>query len=65
MKYAEYVALAYAVFVLVLLWDFIAPRLQLRQYLRQARKQIQRRQHAAHPGITPTPSATLSEKGAK
>jgi len=62
MKYVEYVALAYGVFVLVLLWDFIAPRLQLRQYLRQARKHMQRNQRAAGSAITP---ATLSEKLAK
>jgi len=63
MNYVEYVALAYGVFVLVLLWDFITPRWQLRQYLRQARKQIQRSQRvAANTSLNP---ATLSEKLAK
>jgi len=61
MKYVEYVALAYGVFALVLLWDFIAPRLQLRQYLRQARKHMQRSQR----GVAPLNPATLSEKLAK
>jgi len=64
MKYVEYVALAYGVFALVLLWDFIAPRLQLRQYLRQARKHMQRSQRVATPNAPLNP-ATLSEKLAK
>ena len=37
MSYAGYVIAAYAVFAAVLAWDFIAPRLQLRQQLRAAR----------------------------
>jgi len=37
MSYENYVIAAYCVFAVVLLWDFIAPRLQLRQQLRAAR----------------------------
>ncbi|MCD9086771.1 heme exporter protein CcmD [Stenotrophomonas sp. SY1] len=50
MSYFKYVALAYAVFFIVLAWDFIVPRLQLRQQLREARNRIARvnRSVAAH-----------------
>jgi len=64
MNYVEYVALAYGVFALVLLWDFIVPRLQFRQYLRQVRKQMQRSQRVAAASTSLNP-ATLSEKLAK
>ena len=37
MSYQGYVFAAYGVFVVVLLWDFVAPQLQLRQQLRAAR----------------------------
>ena len=37
MSYRDYVIAAYAVFVVVMLWDCIAPRLQLRAALRAAR----------------------------
>jgi len=37
MSYREYVIAAYAVFVLVLLWDFVVPQLQIRAALRAAR----------------------------
>lgn len=42
MNYVQYVAAAYAVFVIVLAWDFIIPRLQLRQELREARRRLDR-----------------------
>jgi heme exporter protein D len=42
MTYFKYVALAYAVFFIVLAWDFIVPRLQIRQQLREARARISR-----------------------
>ena len=42
MTYFKYVALAYAVFFIVLAWDFIVPRLQIRQQLREARARINR-----------------------
>jgi heme exporter protein D len=35
MSYAGYVAAAYAVFVIVLLWDLIAPLLRIRRTLRK------------------------------
>jgi len=37
MSYFEYVVAAYAVFAMVLAWDFVAPKLQLRQQLRAAK----------------------------
>ena len=42
MTYFKYVALAYAVFFIVLAWDFIVPRLQIRQQNRDARARINR-----------------------
>ncbi|MGE8233006.1 MAG: heme exporter protein CcmD [Stenotrophomonas sp.] len=42
MTYFKYVALAYAVFFVVLAWDFIVPRLQIRQQLREARARLTR-----------------------
>lgn len=49
MNYLPYVIGAYAVFAVVLLWDFIAPRLQIRRELRAARLRAAResRQQAA------------------
>ena len=47
MTYAGYVAAAYAVFGLVLAWDFIAPRLQIRRQLREVRNRLARAQRAA------------------
>ncbi|MEO6154307.1 MAG: heme exporter protein CcmD, partial [Thermomonas sp.] len=37
MSYRDYVFAAYAVFAVVLLWDFIVPKLQLRAALRAAK----------------------------
>ncbi|MGO1072760.1 heme exporter protein CcmD [Lysobacter sp. CA199] len=42
MEYRNYVIAAYAVFVLVLGWDFIASRLQIRRELRNARMRATR-----------------------
>ena len=42
MTYLEYVIGAYAVFALVLAWDFLAPRLQVRRELRAARQRAAR-----------------------
>ena len=42
MTYFKYVALAYAVFFIVLAWDFIVPRLQIRQQMREARARSKR-----------------------
>jgi heme exporter protein D len=46
-SYLPYVIGAYAVFVLVLLWDFLAPRLQLRRELRAVRLRAQRERKTA------------------
>ena len=37
MTYQGYVTAAYSVFAIVMAWDFLAPRLQLRLQLRSAR----------------------------
>ncbi len=49
MNYLAYVIAAYAVFVIVLLWDVLAARWQVRRALRQAaaRRQRQRTRAAA------------------
>lgn len=47
MNYIGYVAAAYAVFALVLAWDFLVPRLRIRQTLRRLRLQQQR--HRSDP----------------
>ena len=42
MSYLPYVIAAYAVFVLVLAWDYLVPRLQLGRELRAARRRVAR-----------------------
>ncbi|KAF1727074.1 MULTISPECIES: heme exporter protein CcmD [Pseudoxanthomonas] len=42
MSYLEYVIGAYAVFAIVLGWDFLAPRLQVRRELRAVRQRVAR-----------------------
>ena len=42
MSYREYVVAAYAVFAAFLLWDWLAPRLQLRAALRAAKARASR-----------------------
>ena len=37
MSYRDYVIAAYAIFVVVLLWDWLAPKMQLRAALRAVR----------------------------
>jgi len=56
-SYQGYVIAAYAVFAVVMLWDLVAPRLELRRQLRAARLRIARREAAAS---APDPSAPLS-----
>ena len=55
MTYLPYVIAAYVVFAVVLGWDFISPRWQVRQQLRAAKLRGARRGNAA-----PDPSAPLS-----
>jgi heme exporter protein D len=53
MTYFQYVALAYAVFFVVLAWDFAIPRLQVRRQLRDVRNRLaraSRNAQAAAPG---------------
>lgn len=47
MSYQGYVTAAYLVFVVVLAWDFVAPRLQVRQVRRAARLRAARQAQAA------------------
>jgi len=42
MTYFQYVALAYAMFFVVLAWDFAVPRLQVRRQLREVRNRLAR-----------------------
>ncbi|HSD17120.1 MAG TPA: heme exporter protein CcmD [Thermomonas sp.] len=42
MSYREYVIAAYAIFVVVMLWDWLAPKLQLRAALRAVRLRASR-----------------------
>jgi heme exporter protein D len=56
--YLPYVIAAYVVFAVVLAWDYLVPRLQLRRELRAARLRA-----ARQPGRTPprpAPGAPLS-----
>ncbi|KAF1693715.1 heme exporter protein CcmD [Pseudoxanthomonas koreensis] len=57
MSYLPYVIGAYAVFALVMLWDFLAPRLQLRRELRAARLRAARERK---PAGKPDPAVELS-----
>ena len=56
MSYQGYVVAAYAVFAVVMLWDLVAPHLELRRQLRAARLRAARRTAAAS---APDPSAPL------
>ena len=47
MSYQSYVIAAYAVFVALLAWDFIAPRMQVSRQLRAARLLAARRRAPA------------------
>ena len=49
MSYMPYVIGAFAVFALVLLWDFLAPRLQIRRELRAARLRKTRESKSSPP----------------
>lgn len=42
MSYRDYVIAAYAVFAIVLLWDYLMPKLQLRAALRAVRLRVAR-----------------------
>ena len=56
MSYLPYVIAAYCVFAIVLGWDYVAPRLQVRAQLRAAQLRAARRAAPA----TPDPAAPLS-----
>lgn len=52
MTYVAYVAAAYAVFVIVLLWDLIAPMLRIRRTLRSV--SLRAKRATAKDARTPT-----------
>lgn len=54
MSYQEYVVAAYAVFAVVLGWEFIAARLQIRRELLAVRRRAARQ--AAAPASTRNPT---------
>ena len=47
MSYQNYVFAAYAVFAIVRAWDFVAPRLAIRRFLRAAKARAARARNAA------------------
>ena len=49
MSYLEYVIAAYAVFVAVLLWDFVSPRIRIARLLRAIRVLASREQARREP----------------
>ena len=55
MSYFGYVVAAYAVFFVVLLWDFVAPRIDIARQLRAAKLRAARTTNRR-----PAPDATLS-----
>ncbi len=56
MSYGNYVIAAYLVFVVVLAWDFVAPRIEVRQQLRAARARAARPRNPGGSGRTELPS---------
>jgi heme exporter protein D len=53
MSYLEYVVAAYAVFAVILTWDFIAPKLKIARVLRDVRLRAKRdAARAAQPTST-------------
>ena len=54
MSYQGYVIAAYAVFFVILAWDFLATRLQIRRELLAVRRRAARQ--AAAPASTRTPN---------
>lgn len=61
MSYQNYVVAAYAVFAIVMLWDWLSPKLQIRQLLRAAKLRAARATTPAanaknrHPGGSQDP----------
>ena len=49
MSYLNYVIGAYVVFIAVLMWDFVVPRLQIRRELRAARLRKTRESKSSPP----------------
>ena len=54
MSYREYVIAAYAVFALMLVWDWVAPRIAIARQLRAARRLAARK--VARPARNETPT---------
>ena len=67
MSYQGYVIAAYLVFAVVLLWDWVAPRIQLKQQLRAAKLRASRAgkpngKDAAFPASAETNQGPLSRE---
>ncbi|QDH69877.1 heme exporter protein CcmD [Marilutibacter alkalisoli] len=60
MSYLGYVVAAYAVFVLVMVWDWLSPQLQLRRELRRVRLRAARRTAHAQREASRAPSEELT-----
>ena len=56
MTYQTYVIAAYMVFVVVLLWDFVATRIQISHLLRAAQLRHQREKKTNFPASLPETS---------
>ncbi len=54
MSYLGYVVAAYAVFIVVMAWDFLAPRRGIRRQLRALRLRETRRRAAAAQPVDPS-----------
>jgi len=61
MSYQNYVTAAYGVFAVVMLWDFIAPRMRVRQQLRAAKMRAARVDKNKPTGLRP-PEAPLARE---
>ena len=63
MSYQSYVIAAYGIFAVVLLWDFVAPRIEIARQLRAARLRAARKaSRAAGNELTRTdPERPVSE----
>ena len=57
MTYLGYVAAAYGVFAVVMLWEFLAPRWQVRAQLRAAKLRAKRGESTRQADRSPTPTA--------
>lgn len=62
MSYQNYVIAAYMVFAVVLLWDWIAPRIELKQQLRVVKLRAARAAGGRSNDTTPTAPLARDER---